>query len=74
MFAEQKNVDLLMEFSEIIGLDHIKSHLQTTVKTGRVAHAQLFVGQSGCGLLPLAIAYAKELLCSNHKAQSGAYT
>lgn len=62
-----------MEFSEIIGLDHIKSHLQTTVKTGRVAHAQLFVGQSGCGLLPLAIAYAKELLCSNHKAQSGAY-
>ncbi|MCZ6595574.1 MAG: DNA polymerase III subunit delta' [Bacteroidetes bacterium] len=62
-----------MDFSEIIGQEHIKSHLRTTLKNGRVAHAQLFVGMSGNGLLPLAIAYAKELLCSPYEIGSEAY-
>jgi len=62
-----------MDFSEIIGQEHIKSHLQTTLTNGRVAHAQLFVGLSGTGLLPLALAYAKELLCSHHQEGSEAY-
>ncbi len=62
-----------MDFSEIIGHEHLKSHLKTTLKNGRVAHAQLFTGLSGSGLLPLALAYAKELLCSKHEAGSDAY-
>lgn len=62
-----------MEFSEIIGHEHIKSHLKTTLKNGRVAHAQLFSGMSGSGLLPLALAYAKELLCDIHEPGSEAY-
>ncbi|MEL6810896.1 MAG: DNA polymerase III subunit delta' [Bacteroidota bacterium] len=62
-----------MDFSEIIGLQHIKSHLKTTLENGRVAHAQLFSGPSGSGLLPLAMAYAGQLLCSAHEKGSEAY-
>jgi DNA polymerase-3 subunit delta' len=62
-----------MDFSEIIGHEHIKSHLKTTLKNDRVAHAQLFSGLSGSGLLPLALAYAKEILCSRHEPGSEAY-
>jgi DNA polymerase III subunit delta' len=62
-----------MDFSEIIGLEHIKTHLSTTISNGRIAHAQLFVGQSGSGLLPLALAYAKELLCLSHEKNSESY-
>lgn len=62
-----------MDFSEIIGLEHIKSHLNTTISNGRIAHAQLFVGPSGSGLLPLAIAYAMELLCLSHEKGSASY-
>lgn len=62
-----------MDFSEIIGHEHIKSHLKTTIKNGRVAHAQLFTGLTGSGVLPLALAYAKELLCSHFEVGSEAY-
>lgn len=62
-----------MDFSDVIGQEHIKSHLTTTVVSGRIAHAQLFVGQNGCGMLALALAYAKELLCSKHEKNSDAY-
>jgi len=49
---------------EIIGLDHLKKHLQTTVANNRIAHAQLFVGPSGSGALPLAHFYAGLILCN----------
>lgn len=62
-----------MDFSEIIGHEHIKSHLKTTLQNGRVAHAQLFVGSCGSGLLPLALAYAKALLCAKYEEGSDAY-
>ncbi|MEC8831028.1 MAG: DNA polymerase III subunit delta' [Bacteroidota bacterium] len=54
-----------MLFKNVLGLEHIKNHLVTTAETGRVAHAQLFVGPEGSGVLPMAIAYAQYLLCSN---------
>ncbi|WP_422349596.1 ATP-binding protein [Flagellimonas sp.] len=54
-----------MLFKDVLGLEHIKKHLVTTAETGRVAHAQLFVGPEGCGTLPMAIAYAQYLLCGN---------
>lgn len=62
-----------MDFSEVIGLEYIKNHLQTTLQHGRIAHAQLFVGQAGAGLLPIAIAYAKEILCRQYEPNSEAY-
>ena len=52
-----------MLFKDIIGLEDIKSHLQQTVDTGRISHAQLFIGPKGSGTLPMAIAYAQLVLC-----------
>ena len=59
-----------MLFNEVLGQEHLKKHLQHTVQTGRVAHAQLFVGPEGCGLLPMAIAYAQLLLCGTNEAEN----
>lgn len=53
-----------MHYSEVLGLDHLKSHLKTGVENGRIPHAQLFVGQ---GVLPLALAYARNILCGTFK-------
>ena len=62
-----------MHFENILGQKHIKAHLVKTIENGRIPHAQLFVGQTGCGLLPMAIAYAKSLLCSVHEEGTDAY-
>ncbi len=51
-----------MQFSDIIGQNHIINHLKTSAKNGRIPHAQLFVGKNGYGTLPMAIAYAQFLL------------
>jgi DNA polymerase-3 subunit delta' len=62
-----------MDFSEIIGQKHLKSHLSKTIENGRIPHAQLFVGVNGSGLLPMAIAYASDLLCSKYEKGSLEY-
>lgn len=54
-----------MLFSEVLGQEHIKNHLTTSVAKGRIAHAQLFVGPEGSGTLPMALAYAQYILCGN---------
>lgn len=54
-----------MLFSEILGHDHIKSHLTNSASLGRIPHAQLFVGPEGSGTLAMAIAYAQYILCNN---------
>ena len=59
-----------MLFSELLGQDHIKRHLTKTVNEGRIPHAQLFVGPEGSGTLPMAIAYAQYLLCSNTNGEN----
>ena len=56
-----------MRFSEILGQEHIKNHLQQSAKNGRIPHAQLFVGKEGSGTLPTAIAYAQYLLCNDNE-------
>lgn len=52
-------------FSEILGHEHVKSHLIKTASEGRIPHAQLFAGPEGSGTLAMAIAYAQYLLCRN---------
>lgn len=52
-----------MQFSNVLGQDHIKNHLLQSAENGRIAHAQLFVGKEGSGTLPMALAYAQHLLC-----------
>lgn len=54
-----------MLFSEIIGQEFIKKHLIASVDGKRVAHAQLFIGSSGSGVLPMAIAFAQYLICAD---------
>ena len=56
-----------MRFSEIPGLQQIKERLIQSVREGKIAHAQLFVGREGALNLPLALAYATYLHCSNKK-------
>jgi len=54
-----------MQFKEIIGHDKVKSRLIKSVNEERISHAQLFLGQEGCGNLPMAIAYAQYISCLN---------
>lgn len=54
-----------MLFKDIIGQDTIKRQLISEIKAGRIPHAQLFYGPAGVGKLPLAIAYARYLLCTH---------
>lgn len=62
-----------MVFSEIIGQNHIKSHLVTSLENGRIPHAQIFSGINGSGLLPLALAYANEILSKQYLKDSTEY-
>ena len=65
---------LRMHFEDIIGLPHIKNHLTTSANRGRIPHAQLFVGNYGSGTLPMAIAYAQYIICSNNDGENNADT
>ncbi len=62
-----------MPFEKVLGQEHIKNHLVTTADAGRVAHAQLFVGPEGCGLLPMALAYAEYLLCGGQNGDKSCH-
>src|ERR1700722_1382566 len=57
-----------MQFSKVIGQDHIKQSMVEAVANGRISHAQLFLGPEGNGALPLAIAYIQYLFCKNRTA------
>ncbi len=59
-----------MQFSEILGQDYIKNHLTRSADLGRIPHAQLFIGPEGSGTLPMAIAYAQYILCSNQNGEN----
>lgn len=54
-----------MLFREIVGQEEIKKRLTQTVKENRISHAQLLLGPAGSGNLPLALAYAQYIFCSN---------
>ena len=54
-----------MQFKDILGQKKIKQRLIKTVKENRLSHAQLFLGQEGSAKLPLAIAYAQYICCTN---------
>ena len=59
-----------MQFSEILGQEHIKTYLTKNASLGRIPHAQLFVGSEGSGTLAMAIAYAQFILCNNSGAEN----
>lgn len=51
-----------MNWEQIIGQNTIKQQLIDSIEQNRVSHAQLFLGKEGYGTLPLALAYAREIL------------
>lgn len=54
-----------MYFRDIIGQEEVKQCLVQEVAEDRVPHARLFCGPEGSGKLPLAVAYARYLCCSD---------
>ncbi len=54
-----------MRFADIIGQSELKRHLAQSVDSGRISHAQLFIGAAGTGALPLALAYAQYIHCTD---------
>jgi DNA polymerase-3 subunit delta' len=52
-----------MLFKEVVGNQETKKALIQQVESGRVSHAQLFLGPEGSGKLAMAIAYSQYLLC-----------
>jgi len=54
-----------MLFKQIAGQEKIKNLLIKSAKDSRISHAQLFLGQEGCGNLALAIAFAQYINCTN---------
>lgn len=56
-----------MRFKDITGHGELKRQLAAGVDEGRVSHAQLFTGSSGYGTLPLALAYAQYVNCTDRR-------
>ncbi|MFK8037518.1 MAG: DNA polymerase III subunit delta' [Crocinitomicaceae bacterium] len=52
-----------MQFKDVLGQEKIKTVLLKEAKSERISHAQMFLGEEGCGKLPLAMAFAQYLLC-----------
>ncbi|MFT6717609.1 MAG: DNA polymerase-3 subunit delta', partial [Saprospiraceae bacterium] len=52
-----------MLFSQIIGHEELKSQLIWQVNSGRIAHAQMFLGKEGSGNFQLALAFAQFVNC-----------
>ncbi len=59
-----------MQFTNVLGQDHLKNHLTQSADNGRIPHAQLFVGPEGSGTLAMAIAYAQYILCGNTDSEN----
>ena len=65
-----ETISYIMDFESVLSNSHTKKYLKETIDTNRIAHAQLFVGEEGVGTLPMAIAYATELLCKTGDAHT----
>lgn len=58
-----------MRFSEVVGHYELKKDLINEVNQDKVSHAQLFLGKSGYGVLPLALSFVQYLLCDNKQIE-----
>lgn len=63
-----------MQFSKIIGQQHIISQLKEMVNNNRLSHALLFVGKEGTGALPLALAFSNYVVSQSEKNKPVATT
>ncbi|MBP6686944.1 MAG: hypothetical protein KA160_03715 [Lacibacter sp.] len=56
-----------MQFSHIIGQQHVIRQLQEMVDNNRLSHALLFIGKEGSGVLPLALAFSSYVVTQSEK-------
>lgn len=54
-----------MQFSHIVGQEHLKQKLIQNVRDNRLAHATMLLGAEGTGGLAIAMALAQYLMCEN---------
>ena len=63
-----------MLFKQVAGNNSIKEALIQQVQNNRVSHAQLFFGPDGSGCLPMAIAFAQYVSCTQKQAHDSCGT
>ena len=63
-----------MQFSHIIGQQHVIQQLQEMVDNNRLSHALLFIGKEGSGALPLALAFSSYVVTQSEKQKPVATT
>ena len=56
-----------MLFKDVVGHEELKKSLAQEIDNDRISHAQLFLGKTGYGSFPLAMAFVQYLLCENRK-------
>lgn len=56
----------MFSFSEIVGHEQIKEHLQMAIRDGKPFHAYIFQGDVGVGKETMARTFAAGLQCPNH--------
>lgn len=54
-----------MQFKDVVGQKVLKKYLTKDVSNGNISHAQLLLGQTGYGALPLTLAFLQYLFCEN---------
>ena len=57
-----------MNFNDIIGNEKIKDNLQRIIKSNKIGHSYLFVGQEGIGKKIIAKEFARKILCLNENS------
>jgi DNA polymerase III subunit delta' len=58
-----------LRFADVIAQEDVKRRLRSSFKEGRLAHALLFLGPEGSGALPLALAFAQYVSCTNRQEE-----
>jgi DNA polymerase-3 subunit delta' len=60
-----------MQFADVLGQASIKDVLFRFGQSQRIPHALLFLGPEGSGTLPMALAFAQQLLCESPGPNGG---
>lgn len=58
-----------MSFAQVIGQSPVRDSLVEMVRSNRLGHALLFLGQEGSGALPMALAFAQYVVCERASAE-----
>lgn len=68
-FSVSKKRVKKMQFSRVVGQEELKKQLVKDFNNNKISHAQLILGDSGYGTLPLVLAFVQYLFCENKQEQ-----